>query len=96
MKEFYIFVNGTWSFDYQIEANTKEEAICQAMKDMDQEARCIELYHVDQYVEEDTGSGVSGPGIGDMKISDEFFPKIWDAKLEEDGDNRPKSSSSNT
>ena len=56
MKEFYVFVNGTWSFDYQIEANTKEEAINQAIRDMDGESGSIDLIHVDQSAEEEAGS----------------------------------------
>ena len=39
MKEFDIFLEGTWHFYYSIEANSKEEAIKQAMKDMEEECR---------------------------------------------------------
>jgi hypothetical protein len=83
VKSFYIHLKGLWDFDYQIEANSKEEAISKAMQEMDRDAGSIYLEHIDQYVEEDTGSAVSGPGIGDMKISEEFFPKIMVAKYEE-------------
>jgi hypothetical protein len=56
MKEFYVYLNGTWSFDYLIEANTKEEAISQAIRDMDGESGSIDLEHIDQSAEEEAGS----------------------------------------
>jgi len=49
MKEFDIFLEGTWHFYYSIEANSKEEAIKQAMKDMEEESRSIDLYHTNQW-----------------------------------------------
>ena len=43
---------------------------------------------LDQHAEEDNGQKIlDGPGPGDMKISDEFFPKIIAAKYEDSHDN---------
>jgi hypothetical protein len=85
MKKFYVFLNGLWNFDYEIEANTKEEAINQAIYDMDRESGSIDIDHIDQYVvEEKESECISSPDAEDMKISSEFFPKIMDAKYEEE------------
>jgi hypothetical protein len=51
MEEFSICLEGTWYFNYLIKANSREEAINQAIKDMDAESRCIELYHTNQWLE---------------------------------------------
>lgn len=75
MKEYNVYLNGLWFFDYIIEANTKEEAIKKAMNEMELESGSIDLTHIDQYVEEYDGVGV-GPGINDMNISSEYFPEI--------------------
>ena len=60
MKTFNVILNGTWSFDYLIEANTKEEAINQAIRDMDGESGSIDLIHVNQSAEEETRSPAHG------------------------------------
>jgi|TARA_Y100000294_G_scaffold140947_1_gene134825 hypothetical protein len=49
MKKFDICLEGTWFFNYSIEANSKEEAIEKAIKDMDEESRSIDLYHTNQW-----------------------------------------------
>ena len=51
MEKFYIHLIGTWGFDYEIEANSKEEAIEKATKDMDQESGSIYLEHTKQWFE---------------------------------------------
>jgi hypothetical protein len=85
MKTFNVCLNGLWSFDYLIEANTKEEAISQAIKEMDLESGSIDLEHVDQYAEEEKDSRVPcGPGPSDMKISSKFFYKIMTAVYEKE------------
>lgn len=52
MKEFNICLEGTWNFDYIIEANSKEEAIEKAIQEMDQESRSIDLAHTKQWIED--------------------------------------------
>ena len=83
MKDFYVHLKGLWDFDYQIEANSKEEAISKAMQEMDREAGSIYLEHIDQYGEKEKGSEYLGPDAEDMKIPNGFFPKIMAAKYEE-------------
>jgi hypothetical protein len=51
MKEFDIFLEGTWSFYCSIKANSKEEAIKQAMKAMEEESGSIDLYHTNQWLD---------------------------------------------
>ncbi len=81
MKKFNVCLNGTWSFDFGIEANSKEAAIAEAIEMMDMEAGSIDLYHIEQFAEEEDGCG---PGPEDMTILDEFFPKILEAKDKKD------------
>jgi len=50
MKDFHIFLEGTWSFNYGIEANSKEEAIDQAIQDVDNWARSLDIYHTNQWL----------------------------------------------
>ena len=52
MKEFYVVLNGLWSFDFVIDANSKEEAKTLAMELMDEDHGPIEIEHVDQHAEE--------------------------------------------
>ncbi len=52
MKEFNICLEGTWNFDYIIEANSKEEAIEKAIQEMDQESGSIDLAHTKQWIED--------------------------------------------
>ena len=52
MKEFYVFLNGLWSFDFVIDANSKEEAERLAMELMDKDHGPIDIEHVDQHAEE--------------------------------------------
>lgn len=49
MKEFDIFLDGTWYFSYSINANTKEEAIKKAKQQMDMEACPIDIQHINQW-----------------------------------------------
>jgi len=49
MKEFDIFLEGTWHFGYVIQANSKEEAIEKAIQDMDGESGSIDLHHTNQW-----------------------------------------------
>ena len=51
MKDFHIFLEGTWGFDYGVEANSKEEAIDKAIQDMDGESGAITLIHTNQWFE---------------------------------------------
>jgi len=53
MEKFDIFLDGTWSFSYSIKANSKEEAIEKAIKEMDMEACPIDLQHNNQWFEDD-------------------------------------------
>jgi hypothetical protein len=88
MKTFNVHLTGLWNFDFLVDAKSKEEAIGEAIEVMELEAAPIDLCHVDQYAEEDNGQKIlDGPGPGDMKISDEFFPKIIAAKYEDSHDN---------
>jgi len=51
MKDFHIFLEGTWNFNYLIEANSKEEAINQAIQDVDKYwARPLDIYHTNQWL----------------------------------------------
>ena len=52
MKEFYVVLNGLWSFDFVIDANSKEEAKTLAMELMDKDHGPIDIEHVDQHAEE--------------------------------------------
>ena len=52
MKEFYVVLNGLWSFDFVIDANSKEEAERLAMELMDEDHGPIDIEHVDQHAEE--------------------------------------------
>ena len=52
MKEFYVVLNGLWSFDFVIDANSKEEAERLAMELMDKDHGPIDIEHVDQHAEE--------------------------------------------
>jgi hypothetical protein len=77
MNSYYVTLNGLWSFDFSIEATSKEEAIQEAMELMEKESGSIDLEHVDQHVEEESDSGMAhGPGPSDMKISGDFFNDI--------------------
>ena len=51
MKEFVIFLEGTWHFHYSIDANSKEEAIDKAIQDMNAESGSIDLHHTNQWFE---------------------------------------------
>ncbi len=51
MKDFDICLEGTWFFNYSLKANSKEEAIEKAIKDMNRESRSIDLYHTNQWFE---------------------------------------------
>ena len=51
MKEFDICLEGTWFFNYLIEANSKEEAIEKAIQEMDQESGSIDLDHTKRWFE---------------------------------------------
>lgn len=51
MKEFNICLEGTWNFDYVINANSKEEAINKAIQEMDAESGSIALIHTNQWFE---------------------------------------------
>ena len=53
MKEFNICLEGTWNFDYVINANSKEEAINKAIQEMDAESGSISLYHTHQWFEDE-------------------------------------------
>jgi D-alanine-D-alanine ligase-like ATP-grasp enzyme len=53
MKEFNLILEGTWSFHYSIEANSKEEAIEKATQEMNAESGSIDLYHTNQWFEDD-------------------------------------------
>ena len=84
MKEFYVVLNGLWSFDFVIDANSKEEAEILAMELMDKDHGPIDIEHVDQHAEEmKKSSGVGGPDIDDMKISYKNFNKIRMGKYNE-------------
>lgn len=50
MKEFNIFLEGTWSFNNVIEANSKEEAINEAIQDVDYWARSLDISHTNQWL----------------------------------------------
>lgn len=77
MKEYYVHLNGLWSFDFgDIKANSKEEARMKAIKIMDGESGSIELDHIEQFVEEEGGSG---PGFEDMMIIGKYYFEILEA-----------------
>jgi len=78
MKEFYVHLNGLWSFDFGgIKANSKEEARMQAIELMDRESGSIELEHIEQFVEEEGGSG---PRFEDMMILGKYCSEILEAR----------------
>jgi hypothetical protein len=53
MKEFYVHLNGSWSFEFHsIKANSKEAAIEEAIKIMDFGSGSIELDYIEQFAEE--------------------------------------------
>ena len=53
MAEFYIYLEGTWHFDYLIESNSKEEAIEQAVKDIDEGSVQVDIFHENQWFDGD-------------------------------------------
>jgi hypothetical protein len=53
MKEYWINLEGIWSYTNCIKANSKEEAIKLAMQDMDRESGCIYLGHINQWFEDE-------------------------------------------
>jgi hypothetical protein len=81
MKEFYVELHGLWSFSFNIDANSKEAAIAEAIKMMDMESGSIQLEHIDQFAEEEIDGCIpNGPELGDMPVVDEFFSKILTAQ----------------
>jgi hypothetical protein len=52
MKEFYVVLNGFWSSDCFIDANSKEEAEILAMELMDKDHGRFDIEHVDQHAED--------------------------------------------
>ena len=53
MKEYWIDMEGIWSYQNCIKANSKEEAIELAKEDMDRESGCIYLGHINQWLEDE-------------------------------------------
>jgi len=75
MKEFYVELYGFWGDSFNIEANSKEEAIEEAMDKIDQGSPSVYLDHIEQYAEELKGGYICWPRPEDMPISEEIYQK---------------------